>query len=52
MPADLVGVLTIMQTTAMTFLQSVVWNYWPLILGLIILLGIGWKIRKVVGLAR
>jgi len=52
MPTELSDVIDSMSTTTMAFLETTITDYWPLILGLIVLLGIGWKIRKVVGLAR
>jgi len=52
MPTEISDVIDGMATTTMSFLGGVVTDYWPYILGLIVLAGLAIRIRRTVGLVR
>jgi len=52
MPVVIGDVLTDIVTTSMTFLGAVISGYWPYILGLIVLVGLAYRFKRSVGIAR
>lgn len=52
MPVDFSALLDNIASTSLTFMGDVISTYWSWILGLIVLTGLAYRFRSLVGLAR
>jgi hypothetical protein len=52
MPADFATLLTNISTTSLNFMGDVITTYWPWILGLVVLVAIARRFKRLVGLTR
>jgi len=51
-PVDIANIISSIATGSLTLLGSVVTSYWPYIIGLGILASLGYRFRRIFGLAR
>lgn len=51
-PAEIASVITDIASGSLALLSSVIVDYWPYIIGLGVLVSIGYKFRRVFGLAK
>lgn len=52
MPVELTNAIDNMATTTLDVMSDVVTSYWPLILGLIVLVAIGIRLKRALGVAK
>lgn len=52
MPTEFGTLLTTISTTTLSFMTDVITTYWPWILGIVVLVAIASRFKRMVGLAR
>jgi hypothetical protein len=52
MPTDFGTLLDLVASTSLSFMTDVITDYWPWILGLVVLVAIARRFKRLVGLAR
>jgi len=51
-PVEIAGAISSIATGSLTLLTSVVTSYWPYLIGLGVLMGLGYRFRRIFGLVR